>query len=58
MKCKCEAIPRVAEGKPTEENGRVYWRQIFICENPTCENYKKQIGERKIDVLTQEVVEP
>lgn len=50
MKCTCNAALRVASGKRIEEDGKIYWKQTFTCENPACENYKKKIGERKIEL--------
>ena len=58
MKCSCNVEPKVRNGKAIEEDGKVYWRQIFSCVNPDCPHCKEDIGERKINVLDEtEVIE-
>lgn len=53
MKCSCNVSPQVRSGKAIEEDGKVYWRQIFVCTNPSCPRCEEAIGERKVNVLDE-----
>lgn len=53
MKCSCNVAPQVKNGKAVEEDGKVYWRQIFVCKNPTCPHCEETIGERKVNIFDE-----
>lgn len=53
MKCSCNVAPLVRSGKAVKEGDKVLWQQIFTCNNPGCENFRKDIGERKVNVLDE-----
>ena len=51
IKCKCDIEPVVKKGSPVMENGKAMWKHIFICNNPNCENYGREIGETLINIF-------
>ena len=53
MKCSCNVAPLVRNGKPVQEEEKVLWRQVFTCNNPSCENYGKDIGERMVNIFDE-----
>lgn len=56
MKCRCRCDPRVKSGQPAKEGDKVYWQQIFFCDNPGCQNYQKDIGKRMINIFDEQDV--
>lgn len=58
MECKCNTQPSVKEGKPVKDGDKTYWKQIFVCNDPKCEDYGKEIGERLVNIFdNKEVIE-
>ena len=57
MKCLCKTEPEIIKGEPVREGEKAYWRQIFVCKDPNCSNFGKQIGERRINIFDNTDVE-
>lgn len=57
VKCKCNAQPIIKEGKPIMEGPKPKWRHVYMCNNPQCSNYHKEIGEVRIDIFDTKVTE-
>ena|GEM_PF-2287568 len=54
IRCKCMAEPRIRQAMPVQMDGKAYWLQIFTCDNPQCENYQKDIGERRTNISDEQ----
>jgi len=48
------AEPRIRQAMPVQMDGKAYWLQIFTCDNPQCENYQKDIGERRTNISDEQ----
>lgn len=58
MECKCNTQPIVKSGSPVRDGEQVFWRQVFICNNPNCSDYRKEIGERLVNIFDErEIIE-
>lgn len=58
MECKCNTQPMVKSATPIKDGEKTYWKQVFICNDPNCENYRKEIGERLVNIFDEsEIIE-
>ena len=58
MKCQCNTEPAIRKGQPVKDGEKVYWKQSFVCQNPNCGCYKKDIGERLVNIFDEsEIIE-
>lgn len=58
MLCRCGNEASVKSGQPVREGEKVYWKQIFVCNNPNCSENEKEIGERLVNIFDEtEIVE-
>lgn len=58
MKCSCNNEPAIKKGLPAKDGDKVYWTQIYICNNPNCSCYTKEIGVRLVNIFDEsEIIE-
>jgi len=48
----------IVDGRPVKDGEKAYWRQLYVCNNPNCNSYKKEVGERLINIFDEsEIIE-
>ncbi|MBQ4649887.1 MAG: hypothetical protein IJB73_04220 [Firmicutes bacterium] len=59
MKCsQCNNELMIVDGRPVKDGEKAYWRQLYVCNNPNCNSYKKEVGERLINIFDEsEIIE-